>query len=154
MHTPRITHEDLVRFILKKENISEKEFFETISKEQKNNVPITIFKTELSPLESITRYLKENLNKKINEIARILNKKPSAISLAYKNSKLKNFKIEKTDIFIPLSEFQDNQKLSILEIVVQHLKNKNLAFSNIAKLLKRNRKTIWTIYSRVKKKKK
>ena len=94
------------------------------------------------------RYLKEKQNKKINEIARLLGKNPPAISLAYKNSLTKKFIPKKTNIHIPLSEFQNNQKLSILEILVQYLRNKNLGFTEIAKILNRDVRTIWTSFNR------
>ena len=149
-----ITKEDLVRFVLKKENISQKELIEKIQADKEINIPVSIFTTKLSPLESITRYLKENLNKRITEIAKILNKKAPIISLAYKKAKSKEFKTKKTKIFILLSEFQNNPKLSILEIVVQSLRNKNFKFLEIAQRLKRDPKTIWTVFNRGQKKKK
>jgi len=53
---------------------------------------------------------------------------------------------------VPLSIF-NNKKLGILELVVKYLKeNKDLKFSEIAKLLQRNQRTIWTTYSKSKKK--
>ena len=142
-----ITKDDLIRFIPKEELI--KLIHEKNEKHIENiKIPSSIFTTKLFPLESIVRYLKEKQNKKINEIAKTLNKNPSAISLAYKNSLTKKFIPKKTNIFIPLSEFQNNPKLSILEIIVNYFKNKNLKFSEIAKLLDRSPKTIWTLFNR------
>ena len=46
----------------------------------------------------------------------------------------------------------NNRKLSILENLVYYLQNKNISLSNIAKILNRDYKTIWTINSRVKNK--
>ncbi|MFH1972939.1 MAG: hypothetical protein ABIJ18_05700 [archaeon] len=140
-----ISKEDLINYILKTQKISRNELLEKLSGEK---IPITIFTTDLFPLESIVFYLKKN--HKTNEIARLLNKSPSAISLAYKKAKTKKFKIKETKIYIPLSEF--NSKLSILEVAVYYLRRQDMKFAEIAKLLKRNIKTIWTIYSRAKKK--
>jgi len=151
-----ITKDDLIRFILKKELgelISEK-------KEEKQKhvesieVPISVFNTKLSPLEAITRYLKEKQNKKINEIAKLLGKNPSAISLAYKKASSRKFDFKKTDFFIPLRKFEKNRDLSILEIIVKHLKESGQRLTEIAKLLDRSPKTIWTLFDRGTKKQK
>ncbi len=147
----KISKEDLVRFILDNKKISKEELL-NLMQQSLEQVPLSIFTTKLHPLEAITRFMKEKARKRTNEIACILNKRPSSISEAYKNSRTKKFKIKKTGIFIPLSEFKSNPKLSILEVVVQYLRNKNLKFTEIAELLKRNPKTIWTVYNRAKKK--
>ncbi|MBD3304572.1 hypothetical protein GF343_05490 [Candidatus Woesearchaeota archaeon] len=117
---------------------------------KEEGIPVSIFKTKLNPLEAITRYLKQK-NKKNKEIAELLNKKPSAISRAHKNSKNKKFVIKKTKFCVPLSEFK-KPKLSILETVVQYLRKNNHKFTEIARILDRNPKTIWTIQQRAKKK--
>lgn len=156
-----LTKEELASLVInestKKELIniisSDPKYKKIILKEIKEDkIPLSIFNAGLSPLESITRYLRENLKKRTTQIAKLLNKKLPAISLAYKNSLSKQFIIRKTNIYIPLSEFQDNPKLSILEVIVQFFRNKDLKFTEIAKLLGRNSKTIWTIDQRAKKK--
>ena len=103
-------------------------------------------------MEAITRYLRDDKNKKVNEIAKLLHKQPSSISEAYKNSKPKPFKIDETDIMMPLSEFEKNPSLSVLETVVLFLKKKNLRFTEIAEIIQRDSRTIWTIHARAKKK--
>jgi hypothetical protein len=46
-----------------------------------------------------------------------------------------------------------NRTLSVLENIVAYLKeNKQFSLTEIAKLLHRNSQTIWTVYSRVQKK--
>jgi len=53
---------------------------------------------------------------------------------------------------IPLSAFS-NSKLSALEIIVKYLKeNKNKKYSEIARLLNRDDRTIWSTYNNAKKK--
>lgn len=55
------------------------------------------------------------------------------------------------EIVLPISIF--NEKLGMLEAASLYLKDElNLSFSEIAKLLKRNYKTIWTSYNKAKKK--
>ncbi|MBT3297655.1 hypothetical protein HN385_01925 [archaeon] len=60
---------------------------------------------------------------------------------------------EKSSLAIPTSIFK-NRKLSILEAIVVHLKeNKKMTYAQIARLLNRNDRTIWTAYNRTLKKK-
>ncbi|MBU1623037.1 MAG: hypothetical protein KKH52_02535 [Nanoarchaeota archaeon] len=53
---------------------------------------------------------------------------------------------------LPLSIFKD-RSISVLEAIVEYLHEaKNLSFKQIALLLNRNERTIWTVYDRVRKK--
>jgi len=55
-------------------------------------------------------------------------------------------------LVIPSSIFQD-RKLSVLEAMVEYFKEKkNLKYSEIARLLNRDDRTIWTSYQRAKQK--
>lgn len=55
-------------------------------------------------------------------------------------------------ILIPHFIFQD-RTLSVLEVIAEYLKEKrNMSFHEIAVALKRDDRTIWTVYSRAKKK--
>jgi hypothetical protein len=55
-------------------------------------------------------------------------------------------------INVPTSVFKD-RSVSVLESMVRFLKEKhNLTYHEIAVLLNRDDRTIWTVYSRVKKK--
>lgn len=57
-----------------------------------------------------------------------------------------------SNLDIPSQIFQ-NRSLSVLESLVKYLKEeKNLTYSEIARLLNRDDRTIWTVYARVKKK--
>lgn len=56
------------------------------------------------------------------------------------------------DVSIPVSVISD-RSLATLESVVEYLKEKkNLSYHEIAVLLKRDDRTVWTCYSRAKKK--
>jgi predicted DNA-binding protein (UPF0251 family) len=60
-------------------------------------------------------------------------------------------KKEKSEIVLPLSIF--NEKLGMLEAASLYLRdNLRLSFSEIAKLLKRDYKTIWASYNKARKK--
>jgi len=63
----------------------------------------------------------------------------------------KLLKKDKEEIVLPVSIF--NEKLGMLEAASLYLKDElNLSFNDIAKLLKRDYKTIWTSYNKAKKK--
>lgn len=56
-------------------------------------------------------------------------------------------KVEDKKNLIPVDVFK-NRKLSVLELTVKFLKeNKNLKFSEIAKLINRDNRTIWSSYN-------
>lgn len=53
-------------------------------------------------------------------------------------------------IKVPSSLFKD-RKLAVLEALVEYLKDdKKMTFAQIAQILNRNDRTIWTVYSRAK----
>ena len=59
---------------------------------------------------------------------------------------------EKTSLAIPSSIFK-NRGLSVLEAITVYLKDKKgMKYAQIARLLNRNDRTIWTSYQRAKKK--
>ena len=59
---------------------------------------------------------------------------------------------EKTSLAIPSSIFK-NRQLSVLEAITVYLHDKKkMRYSQIARLLNRNDRTIWTAYQRAKKK--
>ncbi|MBI2109821.1 sigma-70 region 4 domain-containing protein [Candidatus Woesearchaeota archaeon] len=59
---------------------------------------------------------------------------------------------ENETVNIPSSIFKD-RRLKVLEVLVEYMKeNLNLSYKEIAVLLNRNERTIWTVYNRAKKK--
>lgn len=119
-------------------------------------IPVSIFNNNLlSSLEAIVKYMKENLRLGSGEIAKLLKRDISTVSSTYIKSKKKmpsEFSVSHSKYFIPLSALS-NRNYSILESIVKFLK-KNLSLSNneIARLLNRDNRTIWTVYSRAVKK--
>ncbi|GIU70302.1 MAG: hypothetical protein KatS3mg002_1538 [Candidatus Woesearchaeota archaeon] len=62
------------------------------------------------------------------------------------------YKLAKQTKHIPLKLFS-NKKLGVLEVVVKYLKeNTPLSYSEIAKILNRDQRTIWTTYNKAVKK--
>jgi parallel beta-helix repeat protein len=118
---------------------------------EKIAIPITIFTKKLGALESLSKYMKENLGMSYHKIAELLNRDERTIWTAYHKSLTKQkgkINVIETSIFIPISVL-NNRKLTVLESLILYLKQKDMKYSEIAKLLNRNQKNIWTIYSRV-----
>ncbi len=128
--------------------------------QEKNDmfIPLSIFSTNIPPLKSLVDYLVSK-GFSISEISKITRRSYTTIWLTHKKkNKTKNNK-KKSDkkgvldnnLLLPISIF--NNKLSILESVVKYLKEVlNLRYYEIANLLGRDNRTIWTIYRRVKEK--
>ena len=119
-------------------------------------IPVSIFKNkELSAFETICRYLKEELMLSYHKIAILLNRDDRTIWASYNESikkRKERLAVRKSEIFIPHSIFKD-RKLSVLESLVSYLKdNFRLRYSEIAALLNRDERNIWTVYNRSKKK--
>jgi len=152
--------EELVEYLLEKEKViryivgkAEGEISENVKLGvSSSDIPITIFTTSLSPLESLTRFLKDSKGKKLVEISRIMSRSSAALSAAYKSAASKKFEFGETEHMIPLEEFEKNSDLSVLEIVVNHLENKNLKHVEIARILGRDVRTIWTLNKRAEQK--
>ena len=131
--------------------LNDREFMRLINYEESILIPISIFKDN-SPLEALVKYLKENLNLSLSEIASLLNRDQRTIWITYDNASRKINGLEGlSKKLIPINVFS-NRKLSILENTVYYLVNKGISLNNIAKILNRNYKTIWTTYSRTKNK--
>ena len=77
------------------------------------------------------------------------------IGTNYRNSvKKKRERLElKSKETVPIEIFYD-RKLSTLEFLVSYFKEKGMKYSEIAKLLDRDQRNIWMIYSRAVKKSK
>lgn len=121
-------------------------------------LPSAIFcDRNLSFLESIVVYLREQHKLGWSEIARLLNRSKKTIWTVYQRSVTKRTttpaKVKVvSNIFIPLSVVTD-RSLSILEVVVNYLSEKTaLRNHQIAVLLNRSDETVSTVLRRAKKK--
>ncbi|MBI2106258.1 hypothetical protein HYT56_05500 [Candidatus Woesearchaeota archaeon] len=114
-------------------------------------IPASIFNETLSSLESAVKYLRENLNLANKKISEELNRSEKTISQSYNSAKEKlaeNFDIKETKYYIPASILAE-RKFSVLESIVKFLHEKlNLNYSEIGRVLKRDPRTIWTVYNR------
>ncbi|MBU2612128.1 MAG: hypothetical protein KKB62_00215, partial [Nanoarchaeota archaeon] len=145
--------EIIIKKLKKKYNFSSKELLELISKES-FEIPVSIFRKEIGSLESIVKYMKENLNMKYVEIAKALGRDERTIWTSYKKSKEKfpeAFAVKEDEETIPASIFKEND-LTVLESIVVYLKKKGLKYSEIAQIIGRDQRNVWTIYLRASKK--
>src|SRR3989344_1374876 len=121
-----------------------------IIEREKERVPVTIFTNEVGGLEALCKYLKENRNMKYCEIARMLQRSDRTIWTAYKKAVEKyNVKIHENynDIYIPYEKLRD-RTFTILESVIIYLREMNLKYSEIARLLERDQRNVRTIHAR------
>lgn len=138
----KLSFEDVLRLILEKPKVEE------------ITIPTYIFDNDkLSSLEAVVKYLKEELNMKYYEIARILNRNHRTIWTTYANSKRKmpeRFTFKESRYFLKISIFED-RKMGVLEAIAEYLKEEyKLTYHEIAVLLNRDDRTIWTVYQRAK----
>ena len=145
---------ELVNLLKVKHKVSSKDILH-LADEKEILIPVSIFTKKLSVLETLTKYLKEELSISYHVIGELLNRDERNIWHVYKNANKKQktkIKIPLTKYFFPISIFQN--KLSILENIVVYLKDElGLSYHEIAVLLERNDRTIWTMYNRAIKKK-
>ena len=147
----------ILQELIQRSNLKKEEVLALFNSEKdKNDIPTSIFtNNKLSPLETLSKYLHENRSLKLSQIASLLNRNPRAVWAAYHSSKKKHpqaFIISQATFTIPTSEFSNN-KFSILEVTSAYLKdNYALSIREISSLLTRDTSTIWTAYTRYKKK--
>ena len=144
----------LIKSVQEEYKVTRREVLDLI-KEETVNIPISIFLKELGALESLVRYMKENLGMRYNEIAELLDRDQRTIWTAYKKAVEKHpekLKVKEPEMTLPLEAIK-NKELTVLESVIVFLKEKGLKFSKIANLLGRDQRNIWTIYSKAKKNK-
>lgn len=117
-------------------------------------IPLSIFTRELSALESICKYLKEQLHLSYHRIAELLHRDDRTIWTTYQHARKKKqipLQIKKS-LSIPLHLFAE-RTLSVLETIVSYLKEQHdLSYKEISVLMHRNERTIWTVYQRARKK--
>jgi hypothetical protein len=116
-------------------------------------LPSCIFNEKISAFESIVNFLKENQGIPNKEIAIVLGKSQKSVWQCYNNCKQKHpsqFKIVASEYYIPVSALKT--ELTILEAIVSYLKDfLNLKFHEIGLALKRDDRTVWTVYDRANK---
>ena len=120
------------------------------------HVPISVFDNDyLSALETIVKFLREDLLLSFKQIASLTNRNEMALAVTYRNARKKmpaKLDARASDYFIPVSILKD-RSLSVLENVAYYLKETfGITYHKIALLLNRDDRTIWTVYQRARRK--
>lgn len=130
----------------------------TTSSSIANKLPVSIIKNDkLSPLEAIVTFLRENRDLTYKEIGRLLSREPKTLAVTYSAARKKTSEkiIPTTDtIYLEFSIFAAHPEcnLSILETVCNSLKKSGMRHSQIARILGKSQKTIWTVCNRAEQK--
>ena len=149
----------VVESIREKDNLSFARVIELLKKRKEESrittVPLSIFRVrELGILEALTIYLKEENKLTYHHIAVMLNRDDRPIWMTYHNAR-KKFEgklIGSDSILIPVSIFED-RRLGVLGVLVKYLRDElKLRNSEVAGLLNRDSRTVWSVYARVKSK--
>ena len=129
--------------------------FQDILSKKEIAIPVGVFSNdELSSLEAIVKYLKEELKLKFSKIGKMLNRSSKTIWATYQKAAKKmpdSFGSVSRDAMIPVSSIS-NRSFSTLESVVGYVKDLDYSNHEVGKMLHLDDRTIWTVYDRVKKK--
>jgi len=144
---------ELLLAIKQKHSLSQQQVFGLLQEEL--YLPSSILNKKLTVLESVVKYLKENESLTLSSIGELLNRDQRNIWHALDNSKKKHpakLSIKSESLLIPINIFS-HPKFSALESVVVHMKEKlGLNYHEIALIIKRDDRTIWTVYNNIRKK--
>ena len=115
-------------------------------------IPISIFGTRLSPLQALVRYCHEHLDLTFSQIARTLGRDPRTIGNTYRSA-IPQIQLPIAPRYtLPINILADRSR-SILEHVCLYLKDTyGLKFCQIARIINRDERTVWTVYRRAKRK--
>ncbi|MBW2974167.1 hypothetical protein KY366_00465 [Candidatus Woesearchaeota archaeon] len=140
-----------IKLISEKHNLSFQQVIESLGrikdKEKIAAIPSYILRDKsLGILQSVIKYLKEELKFSYHEIASLLNKDERVVWSAHNSAAKKKagrFVIKDPNHWLPISIFSD-KKLSPLQAIALYLREKeNCNFSDIGRLLNRDSRTIW-----------
>jgi len=117
-------------------------------------LPLSVFsQTNLSTSEIVVKFLKEERNLGFHEIAQLVNRDDRTIWGAYHRSKEKTterFSIKKSKYHVPVSVFSD-RNIGFLEALSEFCHDSlQLKYSQIARIIDRDDRTVWTAYNRAK----
>ena len=123
----------------------------TLSQEEIYCVPIELFSLrELSSLEIIVKHLRESYGLPHKRIAGLLERSLTTITTTWSAAPRKHpgkFPITESVLSIPILMLKD-RRLSVLEHLVTYLAQFGLTNHQIAKILHRDDRTIWTVLHR------
>jgi DNA-binding NarL/FixJ family response regulator len=116
--------------------------------EKKHIIPLSIFSSDLAPLEAVVKYLRERFQLTYEQLGLLLDRSTMSVATTYHNAiKKQQERLPEGEINVPLTLFCQ-QHYSVLESVVAHLKKKGLSYAEIATALHRDQRTIFTVHRR------
>lgn len=141
-----LSNEELLQLVAK--------LSEALQQRGELRVPVSLFAAKLSPAEALVKYLKEQERLRYADIARLLNRDQRGIWCTYRRAQRKlpgALAVPPSSHTVPVSRFTD-RTLSILEHVVRHLHDQDIAHKDIAQLVNKSPSTIATVHSRARRK--
>ncbi len=130
--------------------LSEAEINDFLSNHDETRIPVSIFQSNLSALEVLCKYLKENLNFSLNKIAKLLKRDNKTIWASYHNATKKQPQqiiSPATKYFVPIAYFASSK--TVLLTLVTYLKERHhLGYHEIAVILSRNERNVWAVYNK------
>jgi transcriptional regulator len=140
-----------LKSLLQNKDIKNKKIKITI--EHDNYITISIFSDKLCIFESIVKYLHENKNLSYKEISNITKRSTNNINVTYLKAYEKYpRRYTKLDFSTSIPYTIFSKKYTCFESITLYLKKSGLKYSEIATLLKRDDRTVWTVYQRALKK--
>ena len=119
-------------------------------------IPISIFNPYLGALESVVKYMREELLLDYGSIASILGRNKGPIGLTYRRAKKKlKVRLDKSSKqSIPFDALRANKKndFSVFESLAYYLAKTGHDWHDIARIMHRHDKTVWTVLDRAKRK--
>ncbi len=145
--------QELVDVLKTKYQVSARDILQSVDS-QETFIPTGIFSPDLTPLESVVKYLKEECKQSYHTIGVALSRNEKNVWHTYQES-IKKFVgklvVRPSEFRIPLSIFSHNR--GVLESIVWYLKEEcGVSHRRIAELLVRDERTIWVTWNRVKEK--
>ncbi len=145
----------LLDHFMQEYSISKQDFSDLILEKDEILVPLSIFSLGLAPLQSLVKYLKQNLRLKNKEISSLISRDSKVVWNSYNQANKKHpsiISVKKSLPNIPLAYFQ-NKEQTIFESLVCYMKEDlKLAVKQISQNLNKKPSTIYTVYNRVKNK--
>ena len=117
--------------------------------EKPETIPVSVFSTELTAFESACVFLVDEKKLKYKDVAKITKSTPAIVGITYRRAKKKysgSLPLD-SDIIVPFSIFSSH--ITVFEALVLHLRERH-TISQIAALLNRAYRTIWTVHRRAK----
>ena len=110
-------------------------------------IPLAVFHSKLSTMQLVVKYLHDYRGLDFKEISRLTGRAYKTVWTTYSQVKGRELVVVSSSINVPVSIFSTTS-LSPLEALVSYLKSLDLRNSEIAVLLMKDQRTVWTVFHR------